>query len=200
MHGGYGFMVEYAIHLYVKRAKAVRVAAGRPVDELVETARRRWDAPPVPTSAAARTADADAIDFSLGPDTEAFRDEVRAFVAEHVTDELVERAHATGTMHDWGLHRALVSARLASQALQGPSGLGGDLAAYDRAMHERFGAKDLVSLIVQAFLARPAAFEYAAQRLVRRERLGETLGSVMGDLIPARRALDPRFLAALLAP
>jgi flavin-dependent dehydrogenase len=99
-----------------------------------------------------------------------------------------------------GLHRALVSARLASQALQGPSGLGGDLAAYDRAMHERFGAKDLVSLIVQAFLARPAAFEYAAQRLVRRERLGETLGSVMGDLIPARRALDPRFLAALLAP
>ena len=112
VHGGYGFMVEYAVHLYVKRAKAVRLAAGRPVDELVETARRRWDAAAAAAvtaddGASAATPDPEAVDFSLGPDTEAFRAEVQAFIAEHLTAEIVERALATGTMHDWGLHKAL---------------------------------------------------------------------------------------------
>ena len=40
VHGGYGFMVEYAVHLYVKRAKAVRLAAGPP------RRRARRDRPP----------------------------------------------------------------------------------------------------------------------------------------------------------
>jgi hypothetical protein len=57
-----------------------------------------------------------------------------------------------------------------------------------------------VSRIVQAFLARPALFEYAARRLGARERVRETMGLVIGDIVPAARALDPRFLAALLAP
>ena len=99
-----------------------------------------------------------------------------------------------------GLHRALVSARLAAGAVTGRSDLPLDLSAYDRAMRERFGSKDLVSLVVQASLAQPLLFEYAARRLAGRERSRETMGMVMGDLIPAKRALDPRFIAALLAP
>jgi len=99
-----------------------------------------------------------------------------------------------------GLHRALVSARLAAHALGARSALQRDLSAYDRAMRERFRTKDAVSLIVQAFLARPRLFEYAARRLAGRDRSRETMGLVMGDLVPARRALDPRFIAALLAP
>lgn len=101
-----------------------------------------------------------------------------------------------------GLHRALVSARLAADAIdahlrrRAATGLG----AYDRAMRARFARKDLVSLAVQAFLARPALFEYAARRLARRDAVRATMGLVMGDLVPASRALDPRFLAALLAP
>ena len=67
-------------------------------------------------------------------------------------------------------------------------------------MRRRFSTKDLVSRLVQGFLARPALFEYAARRLAGRARVRETMGLVMGDLVPARRALDPRFLAALLAP
>jgi len=47
------------------------------------------------------------VDFSLGEHVEAFRDEVRAFLDEHLPSEVVERAHATGTMHDWDFHRAL---------------------------------------------------------------------------------------------
>jgi len=58
----------------------------------------------------------------------------------------------------------------------------------------------VVSAIVQAFLARPAAFEYAARRIASRPALRSTLGLVMGDLTAASRAVDPRYLAALLAP
>jgi hypothetical protein len=67
-------------------------------------------------------------------------------------------------------------------------------------MQRRFLAKDAVSLLVQAFLARPALFEYAARRVASRTAVRATMGLVMGDLIPASRALDPRYLAALLAP
>ncbi len=106
-----------------------------------------------------------------------------------------------------GLHRALVSARLGAEATAAGLRAGANatrrdraLAAYDRSMSRRFATKDVVSLVVQAFLARPALFEYAARRLARRDRVRETMGLVMGDLVPASRALDPRFLAALLHP
>ena len=100
-----------------------------------------------------------------------------------------------------GLHRAVVSAELGARAAD--AALRGDpraLDAYDRAMHRRFLAKDAVSWIVQAFLARPALFEYAARRLEARAGVRETMGLVMGDLVPASRAFDPRFLGALLRP
>ena len=64
-------------------------------------------------------------------------------------------------------------------------------------MPRRFATKDVVTAVVQAFLARPALFEYAARRLEARDGVRETMGLVMGDLAPASRALDPRFLAAL---
>jgi flavin-dependent dehydrogenase len=100
-----------------------------------------------------------------------------------------------------GLHRALVSARLAAAAVD--RHLGGDpdaLLPYDRAMRARFRAKDAVSLIVQAFLGQPVLFEFAARRLAARPAVRETMGLVMGDLVPASQALDPRFVAALLRP
>jgi flavin-dependent dehydrogenase len=104
-----------------------------------------------------------------------------------------------------GLHRAFRSAEIAADVIDRQLRRGGDgrlpeLGAYDRAMAERFRAKDLVTRIVHAFLARPPLFEYAARRLASREDLRETLALVIGDLLPASRALDPRFLARLLAP
>jgi flavin-dependent dehydrogenase len=100
-----------------------------------------------------------------------------------------------------GLHRALASARLAAAAVDRHlDGDVGALTAYERAMAARFRSKDAVSLLVQAFLTRPAAFEYVARRLVARDGVRETMGLVMGDLVPATRALDPRFIAALLRP
>jgi alkylation response protein AidB-like acyl-CoA dehydrogenase len=121
VHGGYGFMVEYAIHLYVKRAKAVRLASARPADLARALAARRW--PTHEGFADGRPAADGGIDFSFGPETDAFQAEVRQFIAEHLTPEIVERAHATGTMHDWGLHRAL--AERGYLAAGWPVGVGG---------------------------------------------------------------------------
>ena len=47
------------------------------------------------------------MDFRLGARSDAFRAEVRAFLAEHATAEMIERCHRTGTLHDWDFHRAL---------------------------------------------------------------------------------------------
>jgi flavin-dependent dehydrogenase len=101
-----------------------------------------------------------------------------------------------------GLHRALVSAELAAAAIlaRQRGGATSAFAAYERAMQRRFLAKDAVSWLVQAFLGRPALFDYAARRVAARPAVRATMGLVMGDLVPAGRALDPRFLAALLAP
>ena len=100
-----------------------------------------------------------------------------------------------------GIHRALVSAELAAAAvLADGDRRGAALAAYDRQMQRRFLAKDVVSWLVQAFLERPTLFEYAARRIAARATVRATMGLVMGDLEPASRALDPRYLAALLAP
>jgi flavin-dependent dehydrogenase len=101
-----------------------------------------------------------------------------------------------------GVHRAIVSAQLAAATVAGV--LAGraraHLSDYDVAMRSRFATKDLVSRIVQGFLGSPALFEYAARRLAGRGHVRETMGLVMGDLAPASRVLDPRYLAALLAP
>ena len=103
-----------------------------------------------------------------------------------------------------GLHRALVSTELAAAAIRAAVGGRSEGAAaaraYDRAMRRRFASKDAVSWLVQTFLARPRTFEYAARRLADRPAVRATMGLVMGDLVPAYRALDPRFIAALLAP
>ncbi len=100
-----------------------------------------------------------------------------------------------------GLHRALRSAELAVAAID--RHLDGELAAlgdYDRHLVRRTRSKDAVSLLVQAFLELPMAFDYAARRLAARSAVRETMGLVMGDLVPASAAFDPRFLVALLRP
>jgi alkylation response protein AidB-like acyl-CoA dehydrogenase len=47
------------------------------------------------------------MDFRLGAKSDVFRDEVRAFLRDHLPDDMADRAHATGTNHDWRVHRAL---------------------------------------------------------------------------------------------
>jgi alkylation response protein AidB-like acyl-CoA dehydrogenase len=108
VHGGYGFMLEYDVQLHVRRAKATRLLLGDPRHELEVIAERRWGttAPPAadrPSSRPTRPG----MDFRFEPETEAFRAQVRDFIREHLTKDIVDRAHATGTMHDAGFHKAL---------------------------------------------------------------------------------------------
>jgi flavin-dependent dehydrogenase len=94
-----------------------------------------------------------------------------------------------------------VSAELGARAVD--AALRGDrdaLAGYDRAMRHRFAGKDVLSWLIQGFLGRPGLFGYAARRLASRDRVRETMGLVIGDLVPASHVLDPRYLAALLRP
>jgi 3-oxochol-4-en-24-oyl-CoA dehydrogenase len=88
VHGGYGFMLEYDIQLFFRRAKAWALAAGDP--------RREHR----------RIAD---LGFAPEEPPDPRRDEVRAFLAEHLTPDVVERVHASGTVHDWTFHRALAA-------------------------------------------------------------------------------------------
>ena len=46
------------------------------------------------------------MDFSFPPEAEAFRDEVREFLAANLTEELIEATH-DGTMHIPTLHQAM---------------------------------------------------------------------------------------------
>jgi alkylation response protein AidB-like acyl-CoA dehydrogenase len=49
------------------------------------------------------------VDFAPAPSTADLRSELTAFLARHLTDDVLERVRATGTVHDWGFHRALAA-------------------------------------------------------------------------------------------
>ena len=100
-----------------------------------------------------------------------------------------------------GLLRALVSAELAADAILAT--LRGDQSAldvYDRRIRKRWRTKNVVSWILQLFLSQPRAFDYALRRLAKREALRDRLTLVLTDQAAATQALEPRFLAQLLAP
>jgi flavin-dependent dehydrogenase len=100
-----------------------------------------------------------------------------------------------------GLHRSLVSAELAASALLAERrGDPGALERYDRRMRARFAPRDVVSWLLQLFLARPGMLEYALRRLARRDALRRTFGDALADLEPASRILAPRFLLSMLRP
>ncbi len=100
-----------------------------------------------------------------------------------------------------GIHRAFLSAAEAADAIGSwRQGDGTALAEYDRRIRSRFARKDRISWLLQLFMTRPRLLDYAVRRLERRERLRRTFAMVMSDLAPPELALDPRFLAALLAP
>ncbi len=100
-----------------------------------------------------------------------------------------------------GLHRALVSAELAAEVVDAHLRGGTEgLRPYARAMDDRFATKDFVTLVIQGVLARPALFRHVSRRLARDPALRETMGLVIGDLVPATRALRPGFLIGLFRP
>jgi flavin-dependent dehydrogenase len=100
-----------------------------------------------------------------------------------------------------GLHRALVSSELAADAIhKWCRGAPGALEVYDRRLRSRFRNKDVVSWILQMFLAQPSLLDYALRRLSSRNRERNLLTRVLTDQLSAARAIEPAFLLRLLAP
>ena len=102
-----------------------------------------------------------------------------------------------------GIYRALRGARAAAVAIElarGGADAGRVADRYRRERNAAFAAKDLLTWLIQGFLAAPPLFEYAAERLARRRWPRAILGSALGDVRPAADALSPLFLASLLRP
>ena len=59
------------------------------------------------------------MDFSLSPGAIDFRAAVKAFIAEHLTTEVVDQMHATGTFNDKAFNAALADAGLLAGAVPG---------------------------------------------------------------------------------
>jgi len=98
-----------------------------------------------------------------------------------------------------GLHRALVSAEMAARSIGRT--LGGDqsaLADYDRRLRARFRSKDVLSWLLQLFVAQPALARHALARLDVRPGHRQTFARALADLTPASAVLDPRFVGGLL--
>ena len=100
-----------------------------------------------------------------------------------------------------GIHRALVTAQYAAQAIgRWLSGDRASLADYDRRVRSRFRSKNVLSVVLQGFLANHSVRDYALRRLDRNPDLREVLTGALTDQLPASVALDPRFMARLLRP
>ncbi|MDP8905609.1 MAG: hypothetical protein M3N29_09935, partial [Chloroflexota bacterium] len=100
-----------------------------------------------------------------------------------------------------GLHRALVSAELAAQAIA--AWAAGDESAmqdYDQHLRARFRGKDIVSWLLQLFLFQPALARHALERLSRRTASRRTFARALADMVPGSALVDPRFLVRALGP
>ena len=62
------------------------------------------------------------MNWGFSPDAEAFREEARAFIAEHLTPDVLGSTH-DGTIHNWDFHRKLAERGWLSGAV--PAALGG---------------------------------------------------------------------------
>jgi flavin-dependent dehydrogenase len=103
-----------------------------------------------------------------------------------------------------GIYEALRGATLAAPVVSRALAAG-DLSAhalepYRLARRRVFTAKRQVTWIVQGFINAPPLMNYVTERLSRRDELGLTMSGVLGNLLPASRALSPLFLARLLRP
>ena len=102
-----------------------------------------------------------------------------------------------------GIYSALRGAELlaavAAQALAEPGTVSAArLAPYRWARWRAFAGKWAVERLIGYGMEFPALFDRAVGRLGRRPGMADTLVGVTGDFVPARRVLNPLFLARML--
>jgi flavin-dependent dehydrogenase len=102
-----------------------------------------------------------------------------------------------------GIFTALAGAELASavllEALESPGPVTRRrLASYVRARRRAFRGKWAVERLIGFGMLAPRLFDRAVARLGRRGRMAHTLIGVTADVLPARRVLNPLFLARMV--
>jgi len=100
-----------------------------------------------------------------------------------------------------GIFRALRGAALAADALVSALARGDTVATgYADARRAAFRDKAALCLLIQGFLGARPLLDYALARIAERPDIEARLTGVLGDFAPARPALHPGFLWALLKP
>ncbi len=100
-----------------------------------------------------------------------------------------------------GLHRALASADLAVSAIADwLDRRSGALDEYERRLRARFRGKDILSWMLQLFLAQPALAGQALRNLDRHAELRQAFALALADVVPASRVVNPLFLTRVLGP
>lgn len=107
--GGYGLSLEYDAQIFFRRAKALPLLAGDPADCWIEVADRLWRGvePSLPEVGEVP------FEFESDAGVGAFRQRVRNFFAENLTDELRAHAHFSWDGHHPAFNRRLAAAGLA---------------------------------------------------------------------------------------
>lgn len=100
-----------------------------------------------------------------------------------------------------GIFRALRGAALAADAVLSALARGDVVATgYAEARRSTFRDKAALCLLIQGFLGARPLLDYAVARIASRPEIEAGLTGVLGDYAPARPALHPGFLWALLKP
>jgi geranylgeranyl reductase family protein len=102
-----------------------------------------------------------------------------------------------------GICSALRGAELVAETVgdaldAGPARLDAALRDYRWARRRAFAGKWAVERLIGWAMEWPALFDHAVARIGRRGGMADTLIGVTGDLVPARRVLNPLFLARMV--
>jgi flavin-dependent dehydrogenase len=102
-----------------------------------------------------------------------------------------------------GIYSALRGAALLAETAEAALAAGGPVTAarlrpYRRARRRTFAGKWAVERLIGYGMLFPALFDRAVERLGRRAGMADTLIGVTADFVPARRVLNPLFLARMI--
>src|SRR3954449_2100720 len=119
------------------------------------------------------------MDFETDKRAEEFRDETRAFLRDHLTPEMIAKAHATGTMHDWDLFRALAATGVIADGIASATRSGRDpIELY--VLFEELGLADapfygLASTMLVAGILEEVGNEFHRSEVLPRLHAGEAI-------------------------
>lgn len=171
-HGGYGVMLEYDIQLLYRRARGWALVLGDPQAELEVLATRLFG--PIGSISIG-----DYVNEPDGVPEDAYRAATRAMLAEIVDPEVVERAHETGTFHDWDIHRILADKGIIARGIGSATRSGADPLEM-HTLFDEFGLADapffgLALTMLVAGVIEHIGTEFHKQEILPRLHNGEAM-------------------------